>query len=504
MSEDIFSDQNASTSSRAPKPTSLLVFKRFINRTAENHVDATGVFSPECYEEWLKTRQKIPKRPEESFRRALTAHVRGSDNRSPFTMEEESALLDILRNTNAFASSFRSTGVKIGKYGFRGLGYHEQKLGKSNNSLFNRLKKRRKPTDTTTIESSCIGSERIDSQETYEFFCNTFFNSAETDQGDLMEANSSQSETGSESQFEGAELVQNNVGTPELCDVNGVFPINGYPRFAKNDKGMKGPQSNWSIHTPELLYNENVTTHHAITVPTASLKNYKRIARRGGRALGIKAKNSTRSRETVDLQNVIEICSANTFEGRSFREYFMPLLNSLDQKTMRQLIISCRRNRVPLLGSNSIRSIKFGMRTRDIRYQTSFLCPEDAFFMPHLGKTGIIVMDLQAARMVDSDKNFREVFKMDLSSPVGSRQASATMKHVLFSILFPRMFALKVGEHCWVRQYLVNGHGDPCWFLSKMWKASKDLVVFETQDISKDEFIQSLSLKPLQDEYYLA
>mmetsp|Transcript_3711 Transcript_3711/g.4955 ORF Transcript_3711/g.4955 Transcript_3711/m.4955 type:complete len:104 (+) Transcript_3711:65-376(+) len=87
-------------SSAKQKITSIQIFRRYIVKKIENGIetfDASEVFSKECFLEWLRTRNQVPKQPEESFRRALTAHIRASDRRSPFSQEEEAAILCILR-----------------------------------------------------------------------------------------------------------------------------------------------------------------------------------------------------------------------------------------------------------------------------------------------------------------------------------------------------------------------------------------------------------------------
>lgn len=65
----------------------------FLNQT----YDCNGIFSRECYEDWLNSRQKTPKHPEESYRRALIGHVTGDSRRKPFPPEIESCVLERLR-----------------------------------------------------------------------------------------------------------------------------------------------------------------------------------------------------------------------------------------------------------------------------------------------------------------------------------------------------------------------------------------------------------------------
>ena len=58
------------------KATSFEVFSKHIDVTS-NNVNVDRLFTQECVEEWVKTRKVPPKQPVESFRRTLTAHVKG-------------------------------------------------------------------------------------------------------------------------------------------------------------------------------------------------------------------------------------------------------------------------------------------------------------------------------------------------------------------------------------------------------------------------------------------
>mmetsp|Transcript_4739 Transcript_4739/g.5502 ORF Transcript_4739/g.5502 Transcript_4739/m.5502 type:complete len:488 (+) Transcript_4739:337-1800(+) len=132
------------------KKTSLEVFKQNISRTIEKDeqgniqtkIDASGILTPKCFNEWLNTRVSMPKHPEGSFRRTLTAHVRGSDQRSPFSPEEEVAILKLLRGPYPFEKVFENSNndsnvnKSIGRNGFRSLGYHEKRSGKFGDNLF--------------------------------------------------------------------------------------------------------------------------------------------------------------------------------------------------------------------------------------------------------------------------------------------------------------------------------------------------------------------------------
>ncbi|CAK9028542.1 Nitrate reductase NADH [Durusdinium trenchii] len=98
----------------------------------EIKVEAEAIISRDCYEMWLKTRQRALKKPEESFRKTVTAHCTGTDGRKPFPVEVERSILVQLRKQMVWPCfqnrlSSRGEKINIGLQGFRGQGYHEEK-----------------------------------------------------------------------------------------------------------------------------------------------------------------------------------------------------------------------------------------------------------------------------------------------------------------------------------------------------------------------------------------
>lgn len=87
--------------------------------------NAERMQSKECYQTWVHTRKSPPKKPQESFRRVLTAHACGVDGRRPFPEHVEASLLKVLRRKEVW-DCFKGTGVSIGIRGFRNVGYHEK------------------------------------------------------------------------------------------------------------------------------------------------------------------------------------------------------------------------------------------------------------------------------------------------------------------------------------------------------------------------------------------
>jgi len=108
---------------------SLAVFTSYIISEGEIP-DVSKVFQRECYESWLKSRKCPPKFPEDSFRKTLVSHVRGSCGRKPFPPQVEAQLVKLLRMKRiwpCFEGYHNSKGdpLVIGKLGFRKTGYHE-------------------------------------------------------------------------------------------------------------------------------------------------------------------------------------------------------------------------------------------------------------------------------------------------------------------------------------------------------------------------------------------
>ena len=104
--------------------TSLEIFRKFIFRD-HDRLNASAVLSVDCYHAWLNARKTTPGRPDEAFRRVLTAHVRASDGRKPFQPEEEEAVLIELRKKMIWPC-FLQTDSRVGINGFRAQGYHEK------------------------------------------------------------------------------------------------------------------------------------------------------------------------------------------------------------------------------------------------------------------------------------------------------------------------------------------------------------------------------------------
>lgn len=106
--------------------SSLQVFRRFFKILPNGDLDASEVISLDCYNAWLESRTtRMSATPEKAFHRAVSAHISGTDGRSPFTPQEEAALLKVVRRKERWPC-FLNSKVKRGEMGFRAQGIHER------------------------------------------------------------------------------------------------------------------------------------------------------------------------------------------------------------------------------------------------------------------------------------------------------------------------------------------------------------------------------------------
>lgn len=111
--------------------STLQMFEKYVTLNEIGQLDATMLFSLQCYNEWLNTRKTYPKNPPEAFRKMITGHCRGDSGLLPFQPQIEKAVVFMLRRRRVW-ECFRGTGVKVGLRGFKTKGYWE-KLGKTGN-----------------------------------------------------------------------------------------------------------------------------------------------------------------------------------------------------------------------------------------------------------------------------------------------------------------------------------------------------------------------------------
>eukprot|EP00924_Labyrinthula_sp_SR-Ha-C_P001070 maker-scaffold_7-snap-gene-12.45-mRNA-1 protein AED:0.03 eAED:0.03 QI:117/1/1/1/1/1/4/96/342 len=97
--------------------TSFQVFMKFVSRDDTGVLQEENVVSEECFLLWVKSRRGTVKHPQDSFRRAVIAHLRGADSRNPFPADVETSILNKLRSSttgdgDVFKKCFRNAPKK--------------------------------------------------------------------------------------------------------------------------------------------------------------------------------------------------------------------------------------------------------------------------------------------------------------------------------------------------------------------------------------------------------
>mmetsp|Transcript_285 Transcript_285/g.298 ORF Transcript_285/g.298 Transcript_285/m.298 type:complete len:274 (-) Transcript_285:803-1624(-) len=141
--------------------TSINVFLKFVEVDKSGKVDASKILSKACYEHWLETRQSPPQRPQESFRRAVTAHVRAADGRRPFPEDIEPAVLTELRKKGPWKCFDKDS--SIGKLGYKKKGYWEEK--RLNQSLATPPESPSKQDKTETAQNPLLVNQLTDAKK---------------------------------------------------------------------------------------------------------------------------------------------------------------------------------------------------------------------------------------------------------------------------------------------------------------------------------------------------
>lgn len=128
-----------------------------MNPTNAEDIDVSQVFSMNCFQFWLSTRLHDIKHPQQSFQRALYAHIRGADGRKPFPEDVEKALLKELReeSSNLWTKMFGENVFRLGKKGFKRWGYHEAKKRKTEvQTVFQNLNSNKLSNDLDALSAA--------------------------------------------------------------------------------------------------------------------------------------------------------------------------------------------------------------------------------------------------------------------------------------------------------------------------------------------------------------
>lgn len=108
--------------------TSLHIFREHLRILPDGTIDASRIHSVECYQRWLESREVEDTDSEaKKFQRSLSNHLSGVDGRSCFLIEEEKAILAVLRVKQRWPCFPNRI---VGMSGFRAKGYHEKNQSK--------------------------------------------------------------------------------------------------------------------------------------------------------------------------------------------------------------------------------------------------------------------------------------------------------------------------------------------------------------------------------------
>jgi len=108
------------------KKSSFQVFQEFMVPDETGAIDANRLLSKECFNEWVRSRNPKPVKPDQGFRSAMIGHLAGTVRRQPFPEEVEKNLLDIVRKKKIWPC-FEGTSSTVGIYGTKVKGYHEKR-----------------------------------------------------------------------------------------------------------------------------------------------------------------------------------------------------------------------------------------------------------------------------------------------------------------------------------------------------------------------------------------
>lgn len=132
---------------------SIRLFRDSMLVRADGSIDASGVVSKACFQEWLKARNIDESVGDaKRYQRVLSNHLSGVDGRCPFTEEEEAAILKVVRRKERWPCF--GPNISIGHTGFRSKGYHEKQRERERVSLPSLPPLARAPTSAPALPPS--------------------------------------------------------------------------------------------------------------------------------------------------------------------------------------------------------------------------------------------------------------------------------------------------------------------------------------------------------------
>lgn len=157
---------SSSTNLERFQKSAMKVFLKYV-KVSEDEVDATKIFSLQCFNDWLSTKKNYPKKPAEAFRKTITGHVRGDTGLQPFAPEVEQAILKLLKKREIWPC-FRGSGLKIGLRGFQTPGFWETKQ----QIKIKQQKKEKEFFGNQNDESECETESEVESVESLSLITN--------------------------------------------------------------------------------------------------------------------------------------------------------------------------------------------------------------------------------------------------------------------------------------------------------------------------------------------
>eukprot|EP00511_Aplanochytrium_stocchinoi_P009778 CAMPEP_0204863808 /NCGR_PEP_ID=MMETSP1348-20121228/3584_1 /ASSEMBLY_ACC=CAM_ASM_000700 /TAXON_ID=215587 /ORGANISM="Aplanochytrium stocchinoi, Strain GSBS06" /LENGTH=599 /DNA_ID=CAMNT_0052014235 /DNA_START=62 /DNA_END=1861 /DNA_ORIENTATION=+ len=530
-----------------PGGTSLSIFRKYISCSeATGEIDVSQIFSFACFNEWTLARKIPPKNPAQSFRRTLTAHIRGTDERQPFFADEEAAILEHIRKPDPFKYTFGITGHNIGQKGFGGVGYHEQHPGKDKKSLLARINEKKRESKVLRQSSSLKKQQRTEINQTqvhshfadfevhethgirlgptgmniytgngvdvnnlnglYNRLCNNNANLvAQQHQHDFDGKGFDKFVSISDEEFQNHQELHEQV--PQIVPDIARLPVDQVPKPGLVLVSHKNSTWNSLVGGANYLLNlihscdgdgnecssedtksvdypsEDTISVEYSSEDTKSVEDTTEVANKTRRE-NTKTKRK-RKLTTTSLNSLIAIVNEQSYDGEQFRRHVVPFLNQFDETQLRTIQKRFEELHLEFFGPKVISSFIAGFRSNDARYSREFIIPENVGFAP--GKyIGTLFVDQNTFLVVDLNR-FARTFVPEsiLRSKIGKGKNQVSMHYarLLNMFYYPLIATAKPGDKFWFRQTIHDPYGQPIWLLTLVTVISDALVRWDAQVI---------------------
>jgi len=539
--------------------TSLAIFRKHMIYSPEG-IDPSGIFTNKCYEDWLSSRATNPKRPEESFRRALTAQLRGSDGRQPFTVEEETAILKCIRSKNIFAGMFNNsegTGAGIGNIGFRGRGFHEMVkfTRESAASAFAKAKINAPKSHSVSDQPHLVKPKFFSKSKSP-------FKKPKRERGKSQESTNKAcflEETISESSFDSFDSSsrETEVGfdfSPGIASAEAIDPLMNRNRFSSPSISVytdPGKRKFSSADPQDKVYGQTVyadlvfetnnygVRHIQLTSEKLAEKQIKRVDDPEYSSLvdllpsefetsqyfahaEFGMANDTKAETMQSLQ--ADAASVNTLTpvhplpwlnqasddsttARNMGQNPYGLFDSNSSEHFRHCVNEivfpvesppdkCVGDKIALIPPINSRT-NLSANSSDPRMNLEFVLPNISQFYPFL----TVAKELLSKNLQHKEIGFgsKELMRGDVIQHRQKKyqlQVSKVHARLMASVVFPIFNKLKVGEACWFRQLIYRCDGTPAWMHTRIKKLPSGDLMAEYQDISQLEIVKRFDNLP--------